>query len=56
MAQAYSRTIEIASPKSSLTPCLLEDDPVQLQGLSSLVTELGYDPVSTCDPEEAAKR
>ena len=46
MAQVYSRTVEIASPKSWLTPCLLEDDPVQLQGLSSVVTELGYDPVS----------
>jgi len=55
MAPAYSGTLEIASPKSSLTPCLLEDDPVQLQGLSSLVTELGYDPVSTCDPDEALK-
>ena len=55
MAQAYSRTVEISSPKSSLTPCLLEDDPVQLDGLSSLVTELGYDSVSTSDPEEALK-
>src|SRR5436305_12492883 len=55
MAHAYSRTVEIAAPKSSLTPCLLEDDPSQLQALSSLVAELGYQPVATSDPEEALK-
>jgi DNA-binding NtrC family response regulator len=55
VAQAYSKTVEISFPRSSLTPCLLEDDPEQLDGLSSLVTELGYESVSTSDPEEALK-
>jgi len=53
MAHAYSKTVEISSLKSSLTPCLLEDDPVQLDRLSALVAELGYESVSTSDPDEA---
>jgi DNA-binding NtrC family response regulator len=55
VAQASSRPIEIASPTSSLAPCLLDDDPVRLEALSLLVAELGYEPVPTCDPEEALK-
>ena len=55
MAHASPRTVEIAAPKSSLTPCILDDDPEQLEALSALVTELGYEPVPTPDPEEALK-
>jgi DNA-binding NtrC family response regulator len=55
MSQAHPQTVEIASPKGSLTPCRREDDPVQLQALSSLVAELGYEPIATSDPEEALK-
>ncbi len=55
MAQPYSRPVETALPKSSLTPCLLDDDPARLQALSALVAELGYEPVPTSDPEEALK-
>ena len=55
MPQPYPKTVEIAAPKSSLTPCILEDDPVQLDALAALVADLGYEPVSTSDPEEALK-
>ena len=55
MPQAYPKTVEIATPKSSLTPCILEEDPVQLDALSTLIAELGYEPVPTSDPEEALK-
>ena len=55
MAHAYSRTLEIAAPKSSLTPCILDDDPELLESLSALVEEMGYEPIPTSDPEEALK-
>ena len=42
-------------PKSSLTPCVLEEDPVQLDALAALIAELGYECVPTSDPEEALK-
>jgi DNA-binding NtrC family response regulator len=45
----------VATARSSLTPCLLEDDPAELDALASLVVELGYDPMATTDPEEALK-
>jgi hypothetical protein len=45
----------MATPKSSLTPCVLDDDPAQLDALSSMIAELGYEPVPTGDPEEALK-
>jgi DNA-binding NtrC family response regulator len=55
MAHAYSKAVEIAVPKSSLTPCILDDDPELLEELSALVAEMGYDPIPTPDPEEALK-
>jgi DNA-binding NtrC family response regulator len=55
MAHAYSKAVEIAAPKSSLTPCILDDDPELLEELSALVAEMGYDPIPTPDPEEALK-
>jgi DNA-binding NtrC family response regulator len=55
VAHAYSKAVEIAAPKSSLTPCILDDDPEQLEMLSGLVAEMGYEPVPTADPEEALK-
>ncbi len=55
VAHAYSKAVEIVAPKSSLTPCVLDDDPAQLEALASLIVELGYDPVPTADPEEALK-
>jgi CheY-like chemotaxis protein len=55
VAQAYSKAVEIVAPKGSLTPCILDSDPAQLEALSSLVAELGYEPVPTADPEEALK-
>jgi DNA-binding NtrC family response regulator len=55
VAHAYSKAVEIVAPKSSLTPCVLDDDPVELEALVSLIAELGYEPVPTSDPEEALK-
>jgi DNA-binding NtrC family response regulator len=51
----YPKAVEIAAPKSSLTPCVPDDDPAQLDAPLSMIVELGYEPVPTGDPEEALK-
>jgi transcriptional regulator of aromatic amino acid metabolism len=38
-----------------LTPCILDDDPAQLEMLSELVASMGYEPVLSSDPAEALK-
>ena len=55
VAHAYSKAVEIVAPKSSLTPCILDDDPVELEALAALIAEMGYEPIPTSDPEEALK-
>lgn len=47
--------MEAATSRTSLTPCILDDDPEQLQSLAGLVHEMGYDPVPTPDPAEALR-
>ncbi len=41
--------------RSSLTPCILDDDPAQLELLSDMIAELGYESLLTSDPEEALR-
>jgi len=53
MAQAVPKTVELAVPKTSLTPCILDDDPAQLETLAAIVADMGYDSVTTANPEEA---
>ena len=48
-----SKTVEIVVPKTPLSPCILDDDPVQLDMLSAVIVEMGYEPIPTQDPEEA---
>ena len=55
MVQAHPKTVETAPAKSSLTPCILDDDPAQLEMLAALVASLGYEPITTSSPEEALK-
>ena len=50
---ASSKTVEIAAPKRALTPCILDEDPAQLEVLSAVITEMGYEPIPTSDPAEA---
>ena len=50
-----TKTAELIAPKTSLTPCILDDDPGQLEMLTSLVASMGYEAVPTADPEEALK-
>src|SRR5205807_386002 len=37
---ASSRTVEVVAPKSSLTPCILDDDPAQLEMLSAVSADI----------------
>ena len=53
MAHAQSKTVELLAPKTTLTPCILDNDPEQLQALLALVSSMGYDAIPTADPEEA---
>jgi DNA-binding NtrC family response regulator len=48
-----SKTVEIVAPKSSLTPCILDDDPAQLEMLTAVIAGMGYEAIPTGDPEEA---
>ena len=55
VAQTLSRSVEILAQRTSLTPCILDDDPGQLEILSELITSLGYEPIPTSDPEQALR-
>jgi DNA-binding NtrC family response regulator len=55
MAQATTKTLEIASPKTALTPCILDDDPAQLDMLREQVASFGYEAIPIADPEEALR-
>ena len=53
VAHAQTRTIALSTLKTSLTPCILDDDSAQLEMLSDVMEGLGYEAVTTSDPEEA---
>jgi hypothetical protein len=52
MGFATSKTVEIAAPRRSLTPCILDDDAAQLEVLSAVIA-MGDEPIPTSDPAEA---
>ena len=53
VAHGYSKAVELATPRTSLTPCVLDDDHDQLEMLSTVVADMGYEAITTSDPEEA---
>jgi DNA-binding NtrC family response regulator len=55
MAHASAETVEIAAPKASLTPCILDDDPARLELLTAVIADMGYESIPTADPQEALK-
>ena len=55
MGFASTKPVEIAAQKSSLTPCVLDDDPAQLEMLSAVIAGMGYEAISTSNPGEALK-
>jgi DNA-binding NtrC family response regulator len=54
-AQGTYKTAEVATLKTSLTPCILDDDQGQLDVLAAQITDMGYEPIATADPEEALR-
>jgi DNA-binding NtrC family response regulator len=54
-AHVSTKAVEIFAPRTSLTPCILDDDAGQLEMLCGLVTDMGYHPILTSDPEEALR-
>src|SRR6266487_387444 len=55
VAFVSSKSVELIPAKTSLTPCILDDDPAQLDRLSAIIAEMGYESIATSDPEEALK-
>jgi response regulator RpfG family c-di-GMP phosphodiesterase len=55
VGNAETKTMEVAAPRSSLTPCILDDDPEQLSLLSEMISEIGYESLLTADPEEVVR-
>src|SRR6202047_4245028 len=55
VARAYPKALEPLATKTSLIPCILDDDPSQLEMLAALVGDMGYEPICTSDPQEALK-
>jgi len=53
MAHTGMKTVELISSRGALTPCILDDDPSQLDILTALVASAGFEAVATADPEEA---
>src|ERR1041384_1812678 len=51
---SHAKVAESAT-KTSLTPCILDDDPAQLQMLGELIGDLGYETIPTSDPQEALR-
>ena len=54
-AHAPYKTVEVVTLKTSLTPCVLDDDQGQLDVLSALITDMGYETLATADAEEALR-
>ena len=55
MGQRIGTPFAVEPAKKALTPCVLDDDPAQLEVLSAQVTDLGYEPICTSDPREALR-
>src|SRR6201987_184724 len=55
MAYATYKSVAITPTQSSLTPCIFDDDPSERDSLAHLITDMGDEPVSTQDAEEALR-
>jgi DNA-binding NtrC family response regulator len=53
MGHAVQKVATRAATATVLIPCILVDDPVELDALAALVADMGYEPIPTSDPQEA---
>ena len=55
MAYATYKTVEVATPRMSLTSCILDDDPAERESFAAVISDMGYEALPTGDPEEALR-
>src|SRR5215472_9622201 len=55
MSLGLTKPAELIPARTSLTPCILDDDPAQLEMLSALIENMGYEAIPTMEPQEALK-
>jgi two-component system, NtrC family, response regulator AtoC len=55
MSYATTKIIESPTVRSTLTPCIFDDNPAERDSLNALISDMGYEPVCTSDPEEAPR-
>jgi DNA-binding NtrC family response regulator len=55
MAYTSFKTAEVSTLRTPLTPCIFDDEPAEREALTQVISEMGYEPVPTGDPEEALR-
>jgi DNA-binding NtrC family response regulator len=55
VSYATTKIIESPTVRSTLTPCIFDDNPAERDSLNALISDMGYEPVCTSDPEEALR-
>jgi hypothetical protein len=45
MSYATTKTIEAPTVRSSLTPCIFDDNPPERDSLNALISDMGYEPL-----------
>jgi hypothetical protein len=49
------KTVEVATLRTTLPPCIFDDDPAERDSLTAIISDMGYQPVPTGDAEEALR-
>jgi DNA-binding NtrC family response regulator len=55
MSYSTYKSAETPTVRSSMTPCIFDDDPAERDALNSLIMDMSYEPVCTSDAEEALR-
>lgn len=55
MIYATCKPIEVSTPHATLTPCIFDDDAAERGLLTTLIIDMGYEPVASGDAEEALR-
>jgi DNA-binding NtrC family response regulator len=55
MTTATYRPMEVSTIRASLSPCIFDDDPNERDALNTLILDMGYEPISTSNAEEALR-
>jgi len=55
MAYATYKTVAVSPVQSTMMPCIFDDDPAERAELTTLISDMGYEPIPTSDTEEALR-